>query len=328
MATVSYSNSPSGRASGPTFRVSTREISLDFSNVGPAESPNELGALNETAFRDLLRRFASIPSVKLLDGDPQLVVSAKRGRYLLVPSGGQLLVRPANDTQQPFVKFAVENLPGYLDSTDQQPQAPSSTKPVAAATSSTSTNPAAEGPARDLVIPDGAPIYGNIPVSRPSATPTPVQATATAPASKAQPVGRRGMVYGALVLLVLALAGVGWIFYGPVPEGPAAPARLPSDFDAVSSAELLASLKKRYVGTYATSGDAGERLLELRPNGTFHYQEFGAGVATTANRRGTYTFALRHDTKAPLIRASGIGTIELRDDKNLLCEGAIFSRVP
>ena len=141
MATVSYSSSPSGRASGPTFRVSTREISLDLSNVGPAESPNELGALSETAFRELLRRFASIPAVKLLDGDPQLVVSAKRGRYLVAPSSGQLLVRAANDTQQPFSKFSIEDLPGYLDSADQAGQSPSPAKNTSAAGSRPSAPP-------------------------------------------------------------------------------------------------------------------------------------------------------------------------------------------
>jgi hypothetical protein len=317
MATLSSSTGPAGRTAGPTFRVSTREISLDLTNVGPAESPNELGALSDTAFRELLARFASIPAVKLLDGDPQLVVSAKRGRYVLVPSAGQLLVRPANDSQQPYVKFTADDLPRYLDSTDQPGQ--SSTKNI-------QTLIGAASATRSPVVPENAPIYGNIPVSRPSAS-APASAPALAASADAPPV-RRGLVYAVATILVLAAAGAGWVFYGPAEPTPPPPARALSEFDVVSSADLVASLKKRFVGTYATSGDAGERLLEINADGTFRYQEFGAGVSTTANRKGTYTFALRADNKAPVIRASTLGTIELRDEKNLLYAGFTYTRLP
>lgn len=323
MATLTYSTGPAGRASGPTFRVSTREISLDLATVGPSESPNELGALNELAFRELLARFASLPAVKLLDGDPQLVVSAKRGRYVIVPSGGQLLVRPANDSQQPFAKFFVEDLPRYLDSTNQQDQAQSPAKNIQTLIGAASQSAASRAP----LIPENAPIYGDIPVSRPTATGA-TTSSAHAPTATATPLVRRGVIYAIVALLLLAAAGAVWLFYGPNSSEPRTPARAPGEFEVVASADLVSSLKKRFVGMYATSGDSGERLLELRADGTFHYQEFGAGVSTTANRRGTYTFALRTTNKAPLIRASQLGTIELGDDKNLLCQGVTYTRLP
>jgi hypothetical protein len=128
MATLT---SPSGSA--PTgrdapFRVATREVSLDFSTVGPDQSPHELGAMSDAAFRTLLEKFAGIPPVKLIDGDPQLVVSAKRGRFNVLPSAGKLLLRPANAPQEPYVKFIPNDVPGFLDETDQPGQAPAQTQ--------------------------------------------------------------------------------------------------------------------------------------------------------------------------------------------------------
>ena len=69
---------------------------MDFSAVGPDQSPNELGALDPGAFRTLIEKFAAIAPVKLIDGDPQLVVTAKRGRFFVLPSNGKLLLRPAH----------------------------------------------------------------------------------------------------------------------------------------------------------------------------------------------------------------------------------------
>ena len=127
-----------------------------------------------------------------------------------------------------------------------------------------------------------------------------------------------------LMIIMMSL----WIFFGPAPAETPAPAGPPAEFDLVTAPAQLATLKKRFTGTYATSGEAGERLLEIRADGTFHYQEFGDGLARTANRTGTYTLALRHATKAPLLRTRDLGTIEIRDEQNLFCQQAVFTRLP
>ena len=333
MATLT---SPSGSA--PTgrdapFRVATREVSLDFSTVGPDQSPHELGAMSDAAFRTLLEKFAGIPPVKLIDGDPQLVVSAKRGRFNVLPSAGKLLLRPANAPQEPYVKFIPNDVPGFLDETDQPGQAPAQTQPPpkkfstligsAAAVVASDSAPIAPRPP--------APIYGAFPDKPgPSATTASSATTSasTTPAGAAPAKFRRGLVFSLAALLLVVAIGTLGVFYALAPAEPPPPPAPRSEFAPIAASDLLASLKQRFVGAYATSGEAGERLLEIRADGTFHYQEFGTGVALTANRSGTYVFAVRQATKTPLIRASSLGTIELRDEKSVVCQGAVFTRLP
>lgn len=326
MATLisSSGSSPSGRAQ--PFRVTTREISPDLSTVGPDQSPHELGGLSATAFGELLEKFAAIPAVKLIDGDPQLIVSAKRGRYVILPSTGSLLLRPANDAQQPYVKFAPADVPAFLDNTDRQEQATSKNFQTligsAAAIVATAEASSSEVPL--------APIYGAFPekVGRlVSNAPFP-SGTAPAPAAPGPVKISRRLIVTLVSLVVVVAAATLWVYYGPTPAAPALPPAPPSEFDLVTAPEQLASLSKRFAGTYATSGADGERLLELRANGTFHHQEFGAGLARNSNRTGTYVFAYRHGTKTPLIRASGLGTIEILDEKKLFCQRAVFTRLP
>ena len=78
----------------------------------------------------------------------------------------------------------------------------------------------------------------------------------------------------------------------------------------------------------ATSGDAGERMLELRGDGTFRYQEFGASLAVTKHDNGPYMFVLRHGTQTPVLRASALDPIEIRDDNTLFLRGVVFTRLP
>lgn len=322
-------SAPSGRDA--PFRVATREVSLDFSTVGPDQSPHELGAMNDAAFRTLLEKFAGIPPVKLIDGDPQLVVSAKRGRFILLPSAGKLLLRPANDPQQPYVKFIPNDVPGFLDETDEPGQAPAQTQapPKKFSTLIGSAAAIAASDSATISPQPAAPIFGAFPDKPgPSAT-TASSATTSAstkPAVAAPTKFPRGLVFSLAALLLAVAVGILWVFYAPAePPPPPAPR---SEFAPIAATDLLASLKQRFVGAYATSGEAGERLLEIRADGTFHYQEFGTGVALTANRSGTYLFAVRQATKTPLIRASSLGTIELRDEKSVVYEGAVFTRLP
>lgn len=325
MATLNFNTTPAGRASGPIFRVSTREISHDFLHVGTAQPAQELGALTEPAFRELLARFAALPATKLLDGDPLLIVAAKRGRFHVTPSGGALLLRPAADSQQTAQRFSVDDLPGYLDSTDYDVPAKSllTAPPITPSTLIGALPPAAEPLPPPKPSGPPAPIYGEIPVARSAASTTVAPPKPAAP----KPPLNRPLLIGAALALVLTAAVSAWIFFSPPSPPPRAPARPPSEFDLVTSAQLSA-LQKRFIGIYATTGESGERLLELRADGTYRYQEFGTGVARTVNRTGTYTFAFHRDTDSLVIRASVLGTIEAPDEKHLLCQRAVFTRLP
>jgi hypothetical protein len=174
-----------------------------------------------------------------------------------------------------------------------------------------------------------APIYGSFPDLAARATPTPAVASPSSAATRPNslPLRRRLLAIGA-GLLLLGAAGAGWFMFRPPPAVPPAPAARPPEFDLVKSTDELTRLRQRFGGTYATSGEAGERLLELRADGTFRLQEFGSGLTRTTNRTGPYTFAYRHGTTTPVIRAGGLGAIEVRNEKDLFCQGAVFIRLP
>ena len=323
MPTSPSSPSPSGREA--PFRVTTREISLDFSTIGPSEPPQEIGSLSEPAFRAFIEKFAALPALKLVDGDPTLVVTAKRGRFFILPANGKLLVRSAADTQRPYERFDPSELLRYLDTTDQAvPAAPQATKfssLIGAASVAAAKTPSTPPPA--------APIFGSFPdlatrVATPSAQPT---AAAPPPHSKKTPPRRRILVAGA-TLLALAAAATLRVFFAPAASNPPRPVPPTAQLDFVATPDKRAELTRRFAGTYATSADSGERLLELRADGTFHYQEFGAGLARTNNRTDAFVFAYRHGTTTLLIRANGLGLMEVRDDKNLVYQKAVFTRLP
>jgi hypothetical protein len=324
MLPSSSSPTPSGREA--PFRVSTREISLDFSSIGPSEPPQEIGSLSEPAFRTLIEKFAAVPSLKLVDGDPTLVVTAKRGRFFVLPANGKLLVRSAADTQRPYERFDPSELPRYLDTSDQAiptaPQAKKISSLIGAASVAAEKAPSTPPPA--------APIFGSFPdlAARVATPPAQPAAAAIAPNFKKTPPRRRSLVGVGATLLALTAAATLWVFFAPAANNPPRPVHASAQLDFVDAPDKRAELTRRFAGTYATTADSGERLLELRADGTFHYQEFGANLARTINRTDAYVFAYRHGTTTLLIRANGLGLIEVRDDKNLAYKKAVFTRLP
>jgi hypothetical protein len=314
---------------------------LDFSAVGPDQSPQDLGALDSGAFRTLIEKFAAIAPVKLIDGDPQLVVTAKRGRFFVLPSNGKLLLRPAHAPEQPYLKFEPAELPAFLDTLDQSAQSPIPAKnfqtligsaAAVVADRGATIPPTRAAPIYATIPPTpAAPIYGLFP-DRPAAAVTPspprVPPTATLPVgSPRRPLNRRLALAGGLLLALTATASL-WLLFGPARAPRPLPPAPPTEFEPVRSPEQLAKLRKRTVGTYATSGDAGERVLEIREDGTIHYQVFGSSLARTTNRKGTYTFALRHANDDVVLRTNGLGTIEIRDEKHLSFQQVVFTRLP
>ena len=299
MATVhSISGPPGGGNSasrGPTYQVSTRELSADFSRVGPDEPPRDLGAIDGPQFLRQLEQLVALDPLKLVDADPQLIVTVKTGRFLIQPQGGKLLVRPVSALDQIFFKFAPAEIPPFLDGAPPPPPKTFTT------------------------------LIGSAALRAESAPPIPQPETPPAPAAGKK--SSRRFILGALVGLALIVAGgSAWFFLQAAPPPPA-PARV-SAFDPITSPTQLSSLQKRFVGTYATSGEAGERMLELRPDGSFRYQEFGASLAVTKNDTGSYTFALRHGTPTPVLRAPVLGPVEIRDENSLVVREAVFTRLP
>jgi hypothetical protein len=295
---------------GPTYLVTTRELSADFAEVGSDQSSRDLGAIDGARFLHLLEKLVAIDALRLVDADPQLFVTVKSGRFLIQPQGGKLLVRPTNALDQIFFKLSPAEIPPFLDGVpfEQPTTAPATLISSATARVESATSAAA-------------------PISPPLPPP--------------KKKSNRGLVFGALGTVVL-IGGSVWFFFGrpppppppkPTPiakSKPAAPsvAVRPPDFDPITSVTDLANLQTRFTATYATSGDAGERMLELRADGTFRYQEFGASLAVTRHDNGPYTFAFRHGTKTAVLRAPPLDPIELRDDNTLFLRDAVFTRLP
>jgi hypothetical protein len=285
--------------SGPTYQVATRELSADFTAVGSDQPARDLGAIDAAQFRRLLDQLAALEPIKLVDADPQLIVTVKNSRFLIQPQGGKLIVRPFKALDQMFFKLTPAEIPAFFE--DPVPQ------PAKAFTTLIGTATARA---------EAAPIP---PPPRPVPVPPPAKKSS------------RGLILAASVAFALIAAGSAWIIFAPTPTGKPPPSALPApppEFDPIASPVQQANLQKKFAGTYATSGEGGERMFELRADGTFHYQEFGSGVAVTTHESGASTFAVRHGTQTPVLRAGGLGVIEIRDDNSLVIRKTVFTRLP
>ncbi len=291
---------------GPTYLLATRELSADFTQVGPEQIPRELGAVDAAQFLRLLEKLVAVDALALVDADPQLFVTVKTGRFLIQPQGGKLLIRPTNALDQIFFKLSPTEIPPFLDGAPPPRPPPAPTTLIGSAVARTESNPSPPAPARAL-----------------------------APAREP----RRAFGLGILATVGLLAAGATWFLLVrtpapdsraiPVPTSKSSPppaARAP-EFDPIESPAQLTELRQQFGGTYVTSGDSGERLLELRADGTFHYQVFGSGLAVTSHDTGTYTFAVRHGTTTPVIQADALGPIEIRGENSLFVRGAVFTHL-
>jgi hypothetical protein len=303
MATVhSLSSPPSAGGSSPsapTYHVATRQLSADFSAVGPDQPALDLGPIDSAQFRRLLDQLAAFEPIKLVDADPQLIVTVKNNRFLIEPQGGKLIVRPYSARDQMFFKLTPAEIPAFFEDA-KPPPAKASTTLIGTAVARAESVPVAPAP-------------------RPAPAPPPARKTG------------RTLILAGLVAFALIAAGSAWIFFAPappVPPPPPAPVGPPPEFDLIKSPLQLANLQKKFTGTYVTSGEAGERMLELRADNTFHYQEFGSGLSVTTHDTGSFTFAWRHGTETPVLRAGGLGVIEIRDENSLVIREVIFTRLP
>jgi hypothetical protein len=107
--------------SGPSFRVTTRALSENLSMVSITETARELGVLNLQQFGELLHRLSLIDSLQFHDADPQLLVSSRRGRFIVKPGRGHLLLRSAGEPDSAYFELAVDRVARYLDGVDGGP---------------------------------------------------------------------------------------------------------------------------------------------------------------------------------------------------------------
>ena len=307
MASVHPSSGPqpAGDSSsrGRKYQVKTRELSADYLEVGPEHEPRDLGLLEPASFRQLLERLAAFDPVSLVDADPQVVVTVKSGAFLIQPQGGKLIVRPLSALDQVFFKLTPAEIPPLLDGVPTPPpSSPSTLIGSAAAHAAT------------------------------------VPGFAAAPLRPAKKSHLRGILI-AVAAVVLVAVGATWMLRPetttvaptasrpPPAITPASTAVAANALDPIDAPLRVASLRERFAGTYATTGEAGERLLELRADGTFHYQEFGSDVAVTKHENGIYGFALRPGTQNLVLRAGNLGVVEIRGENALIVRELVFTRL-
>jgi hypothetical protein len=108
-----------------TFPTQLRGISVDFSEINPGLEEKDLGALTTESLIELLERFLAIDPLELVDADPEIIITGRRGRYGVKNSHHKLTLRPVADPLAEFVELSATEIPAWLDQTDisWQPEA-------------------------------------------------------------------------------------------------------------------------------------------------------------------------------------------------------------
>ena len=107
-----------------TFKVGTRQVSADFSEVGVACNARDLGAVPAAQFSELLAKLAAIPADQLIDDDPHFVVTGRRGRFLVRPAKGKLRLFDADNSSRVHLELPVDQVPAYLEGAEPVIAAP------------------------------------------------------------------------------------------------------------------------------------------------------------------------------------------------------------
>jgi hypothetical protein len=103
---------------GGDFKVSTRALAADLSSAHAEESSRELGSVDAARLLALLEKLSALDAAVVAEADPQIVVSARRGRFTIRPSQGRLLIRPAADGGQNYWEFNAADVPAFLEGRD------------------------------------------------------------------------------------------------------------------------------------------------------------------------------------------------------------------
>lgn len=104
-----------------TFKVSTRQLSLDLSTAGVEHNARELGQLPASQLNPLLLKLAEFAPEQMLEADPHLVVSGRRGRFLIRPARGKLRLFDANDATRAPLEIDAPQAADYLDGSELKP---------------------------------------------------------------------------------------------------------------------------------------------------------------------------------------------------------------
>ena len=101
-----------------TFSTQLRGISPDFSEIKQGLEEYDLGYLTAETLIELLKRFLAIDPLEIVNADPEIVITGRRGRYRVKNSINKLTLTPVSDPLAAFVELSADEIPHWLDQPD------------------------------------------------------------------------------------------------------------------------------------------------------------------------------------------------------------------
>lgn len=86
-----------------------------MTEIGSHVGEQDLGNLDTSSFVDLLDTFVAIDPMKLVDADPEILLSGRRGRFTARTSHGKLNLQPTGDSTSAFQELSPELVPEWLN---------------------------------------------------------------------------------------------------------------------------------------------------------------------------------------------------------------------
>lgn len=117
--------------------ISTVHLSADTTAASVEFGQTDLGELTEAEFVALLERFRRLDSVQNSEVDPQILITARAGRFIVRTGQGKLFLYNARNTTEPYAELSAEEIFAHLER-----PAPAATV-SSASVASTSVKPAA-----------------------------------------------------------------------------------------------------------------------------------------------------------------------------------------
>ncbi len=110
--------------------VKLRGISADFSEISAHLEDQDLGDITAEALTELLEKFAAIDPVKLVDYEPEILLSGRRGRFSVRSHQGKLNVQATGDSTAAFQTIPATAIPEWLDQAEGTPLSAGSVDPA------------------------------------------------------------------------------------------------------------------------------------------------------------------------------------------------------
>jgi len=96
------------------FKVSTVNLSPDTAAAATNYSENPLGEVSAAELVALLERLREIDPVQNAEADPQVLIAAPAGQFLIRTGQGKLLLYNARDTTEPYSELTAEQIVAQL----------------------------------------------------------------------------------------------------------------------------------------------------------------------------------------------------------------------